>query len=113
KYDRQCIKCKRLESPTSGTLFHHCNFPLLKAFYIVYYVSTSKNGISSTELSKKLVLRQKTSWVFKQKVMKAMASGGNHPSTKRWKWTRRMSAGMMKSQLAQRRKEQIMVVAGA
>lgn len=79
KYDRQCAKCRRLESPKSGTLFHRCKFLLLKAFYIVYYVSTSKSGISSPELSRKLELRQKTCWLFKQKVMRAMSSSGNHP----------------------------------
>jgi len=37
-------------------------------------VSTDKKGIASTELSRKLELRQKTCWLFKQKVMKAMES---------------------------------------
>jgi hypothetical protein len=37
------------------------------AFYIIYYLATTKNGISSTELSRKLALRQKTCWLFKQK----------------------------------------------
>ncbi|MET3981847.1 transposase-like protein [Mucilaginibacter sp. UYP27] len=59
--------------------FHGCKFSVLKAFYIVYYVSTTKNGISSTELSRKLGLRQKTCWLFKQKVMKAMTSSGDFP----------------------------------
>ena len=72
KYDRQCTSCHRITSPTSGTLFHQLKFSVLKAFYIVYYVSTSKKGISSTELSRKLGLRQKTCWKFKGKVMKAM-----------------------------------------
>jgi hypothetical protein len=75
---RQCTKCNYLASPTSGTLFHKVKFPLLKAFYIVYYISTNKKGISSTELSRKLGLRQKTCWLFKQKVMQAMKSGGNN-----------------------------------
>ena len=78
KYDRQCTSCHRTFSPTSGTLFHQLKFSVLKAFYIVYYVSTSKKGISSTELSRKLGLRQKTCWKFKRKVMKAMESSGNH-----------------------------------
>jgi hypothetical protein len=77
-YSRQCTRCKHTDSPTSGTLFHKVQFPLLKAFYIVYFVATSKKGISSTELSRKLVLRQKTCWHFKRKVMKAMESSGNH-----------------------------------
>lgn len=75
---RQCTKCNYLSSPTSGTLFHKVKFPLLKAFYIVYYISTNKKGISSTELSRKLGLRQKTCWLFKQKVMQAMKSSGNN-----------------------------------
>jgi hypothetical protein len=77
-YIRQCTKCNYLASPTSGTLFHKVKFPLLKAFYIVYYISTNKKGISSTELSRKLGLRQKTCWLFKQKVMQAMKSSGNN-----------------------------------
>lgn len=77
RYSRQCTKCNHITSPTSGTLFHKVKFSLLKAFYIVYYVSTCKKGIASTELSRKLGLRQKTCWMFKHKVMKAMESRGN------------------------------------
>ncbi len=78
-YSRQCTKCKYQSSPTSSTLFHKVKFPLLKAFYIIYYMSTNKKGIASTELSRKLALRQKTCWLFQQKVMKAMSSSGQHP----------------------------------
>jgi hypothetical protein len=78
KHDRQCTSCHRISSPTSGTLFHKVKFSMLKAFYIVYYVSTNTKGISSTELSRKLGLRQKTCWLFKMKVMKAMKSSGNN-----------------------------------
>lgn len=78
-YDRQCTKCRYVESPTARTLFHQVKFPLLKAFYIVYFVSTTKGGIASTELARKLELRQKTAWLFKRKVMKAMKSSGHYP----------------------------------
>lgn len=78
KYSRQCTRCRCISSPQSGTLFHHVKFSILKAFYIVYYVSTNKKGISSTELSRKLGLRQKTCWLFKRKVMVAMKSSGKN-----------------------------------
>lgn len=78
-YDRQCTRCNHGESPTAGTLFHKSKLPTLKAFYIIYYLATTKNGISSTELSRKLDLRQKTCWLFKQKVMKAMESSQSFP----------------------------------
>ena len=80
-YSRQCTSCRYVESPTAQTLFHQVKFDLLKAFYIVYFISTNKKGITSTELSRKLDLRQKTCWSFKRKVMKAMKSSGNHPIT--------------------------------
>jgi len=78
-YSRQCTSCRYVESPTAQTLFHKVKFDLLKAFYIVYFVSTNKKGITSTELSRKLALRQKTCWSFKRKVMKAMKSSQDHP----------------------------------
>ena len=79
KYERQCTVCRYLESPTAGTLFHGCKFSLLKAFYIVYYLSTNKQGIASTEASRKLALRQKTCWLFGQKVKQAMKSSKTNP----------------------------------
>jgi hypothetical protein len=54
-----------LESPTAGTLFHRVKFPLLKAFYAVFFISTNKKGITSTELSRKLGLKQKVCWLFR------------------------------------------------
>ena len=76
---RKCNKCDHQESPTAGTLFHNMKFSMLKAFYIIYYVSTNKKGISSTELSRKLDLRQKTCWYFKRKIMESMKSSKKHP----------------------------------
>lgn len=78
-HDRQCTKCRYCESPTAGTLFHKVKFDLVKAFYIVFFMSTNKKGITSTELSRKLELRQKTCWLFKRKVMKGMESSNNYP----------------------------------
>lgn len=78
-HSRQCTSCRYVESPTAQTLFHKVKFDLLKAFYIVYFVSTNKKGITSTELSRKLNLRQKTCWSFKRKVMKAMKSSKDYP----------------------------------
>ena len=54
-------------------------FPILKALYIVYFVATNKQGISSTELSRKLGLKQKTCQSFKRKVMIEMASSQGYP----------------------------------
>ncbi len=74
---RRCNKCKHKESATSGTLFHKCKIDMPKAFMILFLVSTGKKGISSTELSRKLSLRQKTCYYFKRKIMHAMQSSGH------------------------------------
>ena len=81
KFDRtrQCTECGYQATPTSNTLFHKVKFPILKAMYIVYFVATNKQGISSTALSRKLGLRQKTCQSFKRKVMIAMASSQDYP----------------------------------
>ena len=42
-------------------------------------MSTNKKGITSTELSRKLDLKQKVCWLFKSKVMKATESSGDFP----------------------------------
>lgn len=78
---RQCARCKYAESATLGTLFHKVKFPLKKAFYIAFMIVTNKKGASSYELSRKLGLRQKTCWAFKQKVIEATKSSENNPLT--------------------------------
>lgn len=73
-YSRRCIKCSHDESPTAGTMFDKCKFPLLIGFHIVFKISTKKKGMSSLELSKEFELRQKTCWEFKWKIQQAMES---------------------------------------
>ncbi|MFK5972396.1 MAG: hypothetical protein QM485_03865 [Flavobacteriaceae bacterium] len=78
---RQCFRSNYTEFPTAGTLFHKVKFGLLKAFFIVYFVSANKKDITYTELSSKLVLRQKTCQKFKRKVIKVMKSSDKYPIT--------------------------------
>lgn len=78
-FSRRCMKCKYDESPTSGTMFDKCKFPLLLAFHIAFKISTKKKGMSSTELSQEFELRQKTCWEFKWKIQQAMQSSKQHP----------------------------------
>lgn len=79
EFAKKCTRCNYQESVTAHTLFHKCKFSLLKGFWIIYFVSTTKGGISAYELSRKLDLRRKTCWLFKRKIMEAMKSSENHP----------------------------------
>jgi hypothetical protein len=71
-YSRRCTKCKSEESATTGTIFHHCKFPISKAFYIAYNVCKNKEEISTYEFARRLSLRQMTCWNFKAKIQHAL-----------------------------------------
>ena len=74
-----CYRCKHIESPTAGTLFHKVRFGLRKAFCIAFEMSTSSKGISSIQMGKRYGIRQGTAWFFMQKVRKAMESSQKWP----------------------------------
>jgi hypothetical protein len=86
----------------AGTLNQIQSHSICSRFYIVYFVSTNKKGITSTELSRKLNLRQKTCWGFKRKVMKAMESSENHPIEGDVEVDETVFGGQKKTQKAER-----------
>ena len=73
-YYRRCQKCLHDESCTAHTLFHKVKFPLVKAFWIIYQLSTMKKGLSSLEIARQYHLNKRTAWYFKRKVQRAMQS---------------------------------------
>jgi hypothetical protein len=79
-YDRQCTRCNHGESPTAGTLFHKSKLPILKAFYIIYYLATTKNGISSTELAENLpCVRRRAGFLSRRRPPRGYESYGEQP----------------------------------
>ena len=69
----QCNRCKTQTSPTAGTILHATKLPLTLWFAAIYLVVTSKNGISSVELGRRLGVKQPTAWTVKHKIMAVMA----------------------------------------
>ena len=78
-YSRRCTRCKYDESPTSGTLFEHIGFDILRAFHILYSLSVRKKGISSYEIESEFSISQKTCWKFRNKVQSVMKSSFLYP----------------------------------
>ncbi len=66
-YSRRCSRCNYIETLTSGTLFANLKFPLHKAFYLVFLVSSGKY-LSIDEISGMIDLRRQTCWLFKKKI---------------------------------------------
>jgi hypothetical protein len=71
-HHRRCKKCGYDESCTAHTLFHKLKFPVVKAFLIVYQISTMKKGMSTHEIARQHGIHQETAWFFKRKVQQAM-----------------------------------------
>jgi len=70
-YSRRCTRCKREESPTAHTIFHHCRIPLPTAFEIAFLVCTTP-GLTVAGLSRELATRQMTCWKFRKQVLECL-----------------------------------------
>lgn len=73
-YFRRCRACGYDESVTANTVFHGIKMPVLKAFHMVFRITTKKKGMSTVELGTEVGVEQKTAWLFKRKVQLAMKS---------------------------------------
>jgi hypothetical protein len=103
-FHRRCLKCKKDESPTSGTMFDKVKFPLLTAMNIVFKIVTKKKGMSTLELSREFELRQKTCWSFKWKIQQAMQSSKQNPLSGE-EYVDKFYIGQPEEQKRRRRKE--------
>jgi DNA-directed RNA polymerase subunit RPC12/RpoP len=77
-YYKKCQKCRFDESCTAHTLFHKLKFPLVKAFWIIYQLSTLKKGMSTMEISRQYGIHQETAWFFKRKIQQSMKPDGEN-----------------------------------
>ena len=74
RFKYECKKCHFQISTTAGTIFHKTKTPLLKWFWLIYRMATSKTGVSIAEMQRELDIKDyKTIWVMAHKVRKAMA----------------------------------------
>lgn len=74
-YSRRCTRCKREESATAGTIFHHCRMSLAQAFEIASMVCV-KPEIPAVEISRVLETRHMTCLKFKKRIMQCIREGG-------------------------------------
>jgi transposase-like protein len=68
----QCTACRRQTSPIAGTIFASTHVPLTRWFRAMFYLTQSKQGISTVELSRHLGVRQSTAWTIKHKLAQVM-----------------------------------------
>jgi two-component system, sensor histidine kinase LadS len=70
-YARRCTRCKREESATAHTIFHHCRIPLPKAFELAYLVCTTP-GLTVAGLSQELSTRHMTCGKFRKQGLQCL-----------------------------------------
>jgi len=76
---RDCNRCHHIESPTAGTIFHKLRFGMRKAFGIVFEMSASTKGLSSSQVAKRYEISRQTAWAFMHRVRIAMQSSKKNP----------------------------------
>lgn len=70
----ECYECRKLTSPTAGTVFHRTKVPLRKWFWAIYWLSTPKKSVSTLFLSRQLEVNYRTAWCMRLKIQRAMAN---------------------------------------
>jgi transposase-like protein/predicted RNA-binding Zn-ribbon protein involved in translation (DUF1610 family) len=76
---RQCHSCHHIDSPTAKTLFHKVKFGIRKAFMIVFEMSATTKGLSSSQVAKRYGINRRTAWLFMHKVRQGMKSKQSGP----------------------------------
>ena len=79
KHQRCCTFCKHIESPTAGTMLHKVKFGIRKAFLIMFEMTATTKGLSSSQVSKRYGITRKTAWLFMHKVRLGMESSQSLP----------------------------------
>lgn len=67
----RCNFCKQDFTVRTGTIFERSHVPLHKWIYSMYLLVTSRNGISSLQLSKDIGITQKSAWFVLQRLREA------------------------------------------
>ena len=74
-FSRRCTRCKKEESATAHTIFHHCRMELPRAFEIAYMVCGAP-AIPASEISQVLETRHMTCLNFKKRILHCLQSEG-------------------------------------
>jgi hypothetical protein len=75
-FSRRCTTCKRDESATAHTIFHHCRIDLPRAFEIAYMVCGSP-AIPASSISQIMGTRHMTCLNFKKRILQCLQSHGS------------------------------------
>lgn len=75
----KCRECREPFTVTVGTVFERSKIALHVWFQAVYWLCSSKKGISSHQLHRMLGVTYKTAWFMSHRIREAMRTGGLVP----------------------------------
>lgn len=67
-----CAWCGQQVYPCAGTIFHKSTTKLVKWFFAIFLMSTSRNGVAAKELERQLGVTYKTAWRMAHEIRKLM-----------------------------------------
>jgi len=67
-----CQHCGYQVSPCAGTIFHKTKTPLVSWLYVIFLITTSRNGVSAKEVQRQIGVTYKTAWAMCHKIRTAM-----------------------------------------
>jgi transposase-like protein len=74
-----CTNCEHQHSITAGTIFHQTHKPLKYWFKAIWWFTTTKSGISATNLSRLLGISYPTAWAWLQKLKRCTVNPNREP----------------------------------
>jgi transposase-like protein len=70
----KCSACRRRFTEKTGTIMEGSHIPIRTWLLAMYFMGTSRKGISSLQLAKELQVTQKTAWFMAQRIREAFVS---------------------------------------
>lgn len=72
----KCLDCREQFTVTVGTVFERSKIALNVWLQAVYFIASSKKGMSSHQLHRTLGVTYKTAWFMTHRIREALANGG-------------------------------------
>lgn len=69
--------CQYQLYPTAGTVFEKTRTSLVDWFYVIYLMTSTRNGVSAKEIERQLGVTYKTAWRMGHQLRQLMATGAN------------------------------------
>jgi len=79
---RRCYQCSDKDCqyqlyPTAGTVFEKTRVSLVNWFYVIYLMTSTRNGVSAKEIQRQLGVTYKCAWRMGHQIRLLMQSSGN------------------------------------